>query len=346
MTAILKLYNTYLAPASDELLDLGAVGYNWKDLFVSQTAYLGSITMNGLIEMSDNAIQSITYLYGKTNNLLIDMHTDGRMIIQALGTGTPFSTPDLSFVGTSYFIEDMGFLTSTKIMFRATSNYINSDSVDHLDFFATTSIDLNANMDISGKNIITDTSIGTIIGTSITQKLGFFNATPIIQPINTTDIKDTLIALGLLASGGATNLDLDGGTGIFGGTMTLSTGSIVDSSGSISFGNENLTTTGKLSAHGYYLNQITVDEDTTLTENDDVILVDCSLIPITITLPIASSVSGKLYIIKSLDLGSAGCIVTIDGESGETIDNGSTYPITNDYTTVRLISNGLSWYTI
>lgn len=60
-------------------------------------------------------------------------------------------------------------------------------------------------------DIVLTTAGGTKIGTAITQKLGFFNATPIIQPINTTDIKDALVNLGLLASGGATPLNLDGG---------------------------------------------------------------------------------------------------------------------------------------
>jgi hypothetical protein len=34
----------------------------------------------------------------------------------------------------------------------------------------------------SGGNILTDTTNGTKIGTATTQKLGFWNATPIVQP--------------------------------------------------------------------------------------------------------------------------------------------------------------------
>jgi hypothetical protein len=37
---------------------------------------------------------------------------------------------------------------------------------------------------ISAGNIITDTTTGMKIGTGTTQKLGFWNATPIIQPIS------------------------------------------------------------------------------------------------------------------------------------------------------------------
>jgi len=42
-------------------------------------------------------------------------------------------------------------------------------------------------------------------------KLGFFGATTIVQPANTTDLRTAIINLGLLASGGATPLDLNGG---------------------------------------------------------------------------------------------------------------------------------------
>lgn len=42
-----------------------------------------------------------------------------------------------------------------------------------------------ANLTISTKNIITDTSTGTKIGTGTTQKLGFFNATPVVQQATT-----------------------------------------------------------------------------------------------------------------------------------------------------------------
>jgi hypothetical protein len=61
-------------------------------------------------------------------------------------------------------------------------------------------------------NLVVDATTGTKIGTATTQKLGFWNATPVAQPANTTDLKDALENLGLIASGGATPLNLDGGT--------------------------------------------------------------------------------------------------------------------------------------
>jgi hypothetical protein len=60
-------------------------------------------------------------------------------------------------------------------------------------------------------NIAVNETTGTKIGTATTQKLGFYNAAPIVQAANTSDIKDALVALGFIATGGATPLDLDGG---------------------------------------------------------------------------------------------------------------------------------------
>jgi hypothetical protein len=42
-----------------------------------------------------------------------------------------------------------------------------------------------ANVTLSTKNIITDTTTGTKIGTATSQKLGFFNATPVVQQATT-----------------------------------------------------------------------------------------------------------------------------------------------------------------
>jgi hypothetical protein len=56
-----------------------------------------------------------------------------------------------------------------------------------------------------GDNIVLGTSTGTKIGTGTTQKLGFYNATPIVQPANTVAIDTLLVNLGLRASGGSAN---------------------------------------------------------------------------------------------------------------------------------------------
>lgn len=60
-------------------------------------------------------------------------------------------------------------------------------------------------------DLVLGTSSGSMVGTGTTQKLAFFGSTPIVQPANTTDIRTALINLGLLATGGASPLDLNGG---------------------------------------------------------------------------------------------------------------------------------------
>lgn len=55
---------------------------------------------------------------------------------------------------------------------------------------------------LDGKNISTDTTTGSQIATGATQKLGFYGATPIVQPANTVDYVTMLTSLGLRAAGG------------------------------------------------------------------------------------------------------------------------------------------------
>ena len=64
------------------------------------------------------------------------------------------------------------------------------------------------NLVFNATNLSTDTTTGTKIGTATTQKLGFFNATPIVQPANTVAIDDVLVNTGLRASGGSANFTL------------------------------------------------------------------------------------------------------------------------------------------
>ena len=84
--------------------------------------------------------------------------------------------------GTQEYLSGLFYLRGTEgWAFNQATEYINSANAGHLDLNATTSIDLNANMDISAKNIITDTTTGTQIGTGATQKIAFYGKTPVVQ---------------------------------------------------------------------------------------------------------------------------------------------------------------------
>jgi hypothetical protein len=96
-----------------------------------------------------------------------------------------------------------------------------------------------------GANFVLGTTTGSKIGTSASQKLGFFDATPIVQPALTADLLDTLQALGLIASGaGNTPLNLTSGAltcgaltaGAAGVTSLASSGAVTSSSTSAGIG--------------------------------------------------------------------------------------------------------------
>ena len=61
------------------------------------------------------------------------------------------------------------------------------------------------------KDITFGTTTGSKIGTATTEKLGFYNATPVVQPAGTVDVLASLVTLGLRAA--SSNPPLNLGTG-------------------------------------------------------------------------------------------------------------------------------------
>lgn len=123
-----------------------------------------------------------------------------------------------------------------------------------------------------GMNIAVNTTTGSKIGTATTQKLSFWNATPIVQPANTVAIDDLLTNTGLRASGGTANFT----TAISTTTITTGLGAVeLYPSGTYAptdSANVNLDaasmTTAQYSRAGNVVTvsgQFTVDPTTTLT---------------------------------------------------------------------------------
>ena len=106
------------------------------------------------------------------------------------------------------------------------------------------SIIAQSNLDVSTKNIITDTSTGTKIGTSTSQKLGFYNSTPIVQP--TGDVVTALTNLGLVGSPTVSVTSVTGTLSVANGGTGTATGSITGT-GALTFAaggsNQNLNLT-------------------------------------------------------------------------------------------------------
>ena len=86
----------------------------------------------------------------------------------------------------------------------------------------------------------------------------------------------------------------------------------------------------------------TVTADTTLDNNYYTVLVTCSSVNITITLPQANTCDGRVYDIKKID--ATAYTVIVDGYSAETIDGSATKTITARWMNIQIQSNGTSWF--
>jgi hypothetical protein len=75
-----------------------------------------------------------------------------------------------------------------------------------------------------------------------------------------------------------------------------------------------------------------------MTDDDDVITCDASSAGFTVTLPAASTVSGRIFTIKKTD--STFNIVTIDGNGAEPIDGYTTRKLATQNETIKIMSNG------
>lgn len=86
----------------------------------------------------------------------------------------------------------------------------------------------------------------------------------------------------------------------------------------------------------------TVSANTTLTETDDLILVDSEEGNITISLPAAASNLGRIYTIVNTGTNSA----FADPNASELIDNSSSVELTDQYQHITIQSIGSKWITL
>ena len=121
---------------------------------------------------------------------------------------------------------------------------------------------------------------------------------------------------------------------------TTSGSSISYSTGSVGIGT---TTPGTmLDVHGSFSLPITtVTANYTVGANDYTVLCNNS-VSITITLPTAAGISGRIIVIKKLTATST----TIDGYGSETIDGATTVVSTTQWLSWMLQSNGTAWFVI
>ena len=158
-------------------------------------------------------------------------------------------------------------------------------------------------------NIALGSTTGTKIGTATSQKMGFFNATPVVQQTATTDLGTALSNLGLRAAGTGYPITTSGNVNIT-GTLTTNKSRVSTPS------NVTVATTLALTSAEY----ITADATTS---------------GFNITLP-STTTPGYIFTIKKTD--ATANIVTVLG----TIDGATNYTLTKQNDTITLMSTTTS----
>ena len=87
-----------------------------------------------------------------------------------------------------------------------------------------------------------------------------------------------------------------------------------------------------------------VSVNTTLNDAHHVVTVDATGGARTITLPTASGILGKVYVIKKID--SSANVVTVDGNAAETIDGATTITLPLQWSSTIMQSDGTNWVKI
>lgn len=124
------------------------------------------------------------FLYDNTNSVArFFVDTNGNV---GAGLGSNAAAARLHLISTS--TPQIRFGQSTSIYcdasIAATTGVVTFDSVGGStpSFVFSDAVSINGSLTLSAQNIITDTTTGMKVGTGTTQKLGFWNATPIVQP--------------------------------------------------------------------------------------------------------------------------------------------------------------------
>lgn len=109
-----------------------------------------------------------------------------------LGIGTSSNSAKIHVIATSNLFR-AGYDTSNYVNLEVSSSgVVTFDAVGSgAKFVFSDAVEINGSLTLSAQNIVTDTTTGMKIGTGTTQKLGFFNATPVTQRTNIGAITDS-----------------------------------------------------------------------------------------------------------------------------------------------------------
>lgn len=84
-----------------------------------------------------------------------------------------------------------------------------------------------------------------------------------------------------------------------------------------------------------------VDVSTTMRESDAILIVDATAGAVTVTLPAAQAMEGRIVTVKKVDNANN---VTVDGNSAETIDGMASVVLGTQYDVLMLVSDGAAWH--
>lgn len=111
-------------------------------------------------------------------------------------------------------------------------------------------------------------------------------------------------------------------------------------------GNDDITISGTtVFDAGMTVKHVSKSANYTATLNDYIIGVDTSGGAVTITIPSAAAVAGKLYIINDEGADAGTHNITVATEGSETIDGSASGSIATNNGTLRIYSDGTNWFT-
>ncbi len=111
-------------------------------------------------------------------------------------------------------------------------------------------------------------------------------------------------------------------------------------------GNDDITLSGSVTiSGGMAISHTGTDSNYTASVDDSIIGIDTTSGAVTVTLPSAGAVAGKVFIIHD-EGGTAGSNnITVATEGSETIDGSSTATISTNYGSLRIYSDGTNFFT-
>jgi len=275
-----------IIPSVDGTYDLGAVGSEWQDLFIDGTAQIDSL-------VADTADINA----GTIDNTVIGASTPAAATFTTATANTSVTTPLVVATG-DLSVDVVGDITldadGSDIIFSdaaAERFRFNLDAGPSIEITGDATIFGSGNVTIdAGTDITLDVDGADVFLKDAGVQFGAFtnnSANLIVKSGSTTNLTMSganVTSAGTITATTAVNTDtINEKTSLAGvtidsvllkdntvktGTLTVAAASITDTSGSISFGNENLTTTGNINgANGTFTGNLTVSGSASIIGN-------------------------------------------------------------------------------